>query len=116
MSAPVRGLNDEEPPAWRRADATLHAYDIKKKKAEAIISGLSGYDLSRDRKKLAYRKGKEIYIVDAGSKPAGEIENKVAIASLPLEIDTAAEWQQIFNEAWRLQRDFFWAQNMVGVD
>ena len=26
------------------------------------------------------------------------------------------EWRQIFEEAWRLQRDFYWAENMVGVD
>jgi len=31
-------------------------------------------------------------------------------------IDPRAEWKQIFNDAWRIQRDFFYEQNMHGVD
>jgi tricorn protease len=33
-----------------------------------------------------------------------------------MEIDPRAEWQQIFDEAWRLERDFFYDSNMHGVN
>jgi len=31
-------------------------------------------------------------------------------------VDVKAEWQQMFRESWRLQRDFFWNEKMHNVD
>ena len=36
----------------------------------------------------------------------------VSIESLRIRVDVSAEWKQILGEAWRLQRDFYWAPNM----
>src|SRR5207247_212528 len=94
----------------------IHLYDLKKKKDEVFVAKASGYQLSGDGKRIAWRMGKEISIADASGKAPTEIEEKVTLSSLPLEVDSQKEWQQIFAEAWRLQRDFFWAPNMVGVD
>ena len=33
-----------------------------------------------------------------------------------MKIDPRAEWAQIFNEAWRINRDYFYAPNMHGVN
>ncbi|MGH7179112.1 MAG: PDZ domain-containing protein, partial [Tepidisphaeraceae bacterium] len=113
LSHPTRGLAQRR---GERRDLDLHVFDLKKKKDEVILEDISGYTLSGDGGKLAYRKGKEILVIDAGSKPGKETEEKVALAALPLEVETEKEWAQIFNEAWRLQRDFYWADNMGGVD
>ena len=40
----------------------------------------------------------------------------VEVSSPRLRVDVRAEWRHIFQEAWRLQRDFYWAPNYVGVD
>ena len=31
-------------------------------------------------------------------------------------IDPREEWRQIFNDTWRIFRDFFYVKNMHGVD
>lgn len=119
VQRPLRGLAEEEddgPGERDRDDSTLLVYDLKKKKRDTYIDKISGYSLSRDAERIAYRKGKTVYVVDASSKPGDEIEEKVELASLPLQINTAKEWAQIFAEAWRLQRDFYWAENMAGID
>ena len=38
------------------------------------------------------------------------------MASLEVPIDPRAEWTQIFNEAWRINRDYFYAPNMHGAN
>jgi tricorn protease len=115
---PVRGIagDDGDDDDRRKPDRTLHAYDLKKKKDEVYLEKINGYSLTPDGKRLAWRKEKEILVADAGSKPGTDIEEKVSIASLPLRVNTGEEWKQIFAEAWRLQRDFYWAENMAGVD
>ncbi|MFZ4722618.1 MAG: S41 family peptidase [Phycisphaerales bacterium] len=40
----------------------------------------------------------------------------VDVASVRVSVDPREEWRQIFDEAWRLQRDFFWRADMGGVD
>jgi tricorn protease len=111
------GDDDNQPPATpRQPRGKMMAYDFKKRKAEVYIEGIDGYALSGDTKKMAWRKDKEILVADTASKPGNEIEEKIAINSLPLMVNPNDEWKQIFAEAWRLQRDFYWAENMVGVD
>ncbi len=40
----------------------------------------------------------------------------IEIISLETAIDPVAEWQQLFTEAWRLERDYFYDPNMHGVN
>jgi tricorn protease len=118
MVHPLQGMAEERPP-FGTEDARggkLLCYDLKKKKLDTFIDGLRSYTLSRDAKRIAWRKGKELFVADAGAKPGNEIEEKLALNSLPLSIDPQKEWVQIFTEAWRLQRDFYWAENMAGID
>ena len=43
-------------------------------------------------------------------------EGRIAVDSIEVRIDPLAEWKQIFDEAWRINRDYFYAPNMHGVD
>ena len=40
----------------------------------------------------------------------------VDLARIRVEVNPAAEWRQMFDEAWRLQRDHYWWEDMGGVD
>ncbi|MBI3726008.1 PD40 domain-containing protein [bacterium] len=108
----LRGVGEEP----RRS---LHVYDLKTKKAEVFIPALRDFVVSANGKKLAYRVKTEILLADADKKPDGKAEGEheaVDPAKLPLSVNPKDEWAQIFVEAWRLQRDFYWAENMAGVD
>ncbi len=43
-------------------------------------------------------------------------DHKLKLAGLDMQLDRHAEWNQIYFEAWRQMRDFFYAPNMNGVD
>ena len=43
-------------------------------------------------------------------------EGRIAVDTIEVTIDPRAEWKQIFDEAWRINRDYFYAPNMHGVD
>ncbi len=95
----------------------LHRFDLGKRKDEAILERVRDYRISADAKKLLYSSGDEWSIValQAGQKVnAGE--GRLAISAIDVKIDPSAEWAQIFAEAWRINRDYFYAPNMHGVD
>jgi tricorn protease len=51
--------------------------------------------------------------------PKDKIETKdheLKVGPLDMQLDRHAEWTQIYNEAWRQMRDFFYAPNMNGID
>jgi tricorn protease len=93
----------------------LMTFDMKKREAKEVISGIEGYDLSADGKKILYRAKQNFGIIDAGpGKKVGD--GKIETGTLEVKVDPEAEWGQMYNEAWRLERDFFYDPNMHGVD
>jgi tricorn protease len=94
---------------------SLQRFSMTTRKAETVLPRVGGYTVSRDRKRILYVNGTEWSIVPAGRKVEPS-EGRLDIEAIQVRIDPAAEWQQIFNEAWRINRDFFYAPNMHGVD
>jgi tricorn protease len=109
-----------EPPA----KATLDAFDFETLKAETLLKNLSNFKLSRDGKMLAYRAGSKLRVVKAGEKieesPANNGFTKksgwIDLKRLRIDISPPAEWQQMYGEAWRLQREHFWVEDLARVD
>ena len=127
VSAPVRGaLNAPDwaaggPPAangvlqaWGLNDHTLHTFPGRVTSIEASSSG----------KHLVMVVGNRIRVVDASldasdgarKESVGPKSGWTSLARIRVEVDPGAEWRQMYREAWRLQRDFFWTESMAGVD
>lgn len=107
----------EIPPANSGPDAAvkLHKYDLKKQKDDVIVSRLNGYVLSFDKKMLLYFSRRAFSIVPATS-PAKPGQGALNIDAIQVRIDPRKEWQQMFDESWRINRDYFYADNMHGAD
>ena len=93
----------------------LHRYDLKKRKDKVIIAEANAYQVSHDKKKILYQAGGSWKIVPISGKSENGKGN-LKINSIQVLIDPVAEWQQIFDEAWRINRDYFYATNYHGVD
>ncbi len=91
----------------------LHRYDLKKRKAETFLDGINFYRVSANGKKLLYRAKNKWGIVET-SKKAKVGDGSLKTAQLEMKVDPRAEWQQIYLEAWRINRDFFYDQHMHG--
>jgi len=107
---PARGASKPGVPS-----GTLVYFDLKNRKETTVISGIDNYNLSTDGKKVIYRSRSIYGIIDlAPRKKVGE--GRIATNKMKSWIKPREEWKQIFNEAWRIERDFFYAPNMHGVD
>lgn len=79
------------------------------------VAEVTGYVLSADGKKLLLQKDKDFAIVDA--KPKAEFDkNKLALDRMQLRVDPPQEWQQMYTDAWRILRDWFYDPGMHGQD
>lgn len=113
VSRPVRGMAEDGdgPP-----EVTLMAFDLEKRKAKPFMEDIASYRLAGD--KLAIKKKTDLFVVDAGKPPSPDElgEQKVPLSNMVVELAPQDEWKQIFDETWRLMRDFYWDANMGGVD
>ena len=95
---------------------TLHRYKLEDREAEEVMSGVFGYDVSHDGQKLLYAMSDNVYgIVDATGTPKPG-DGKIATNEMRAKVDPSAEWRQIFREAIRYQRDYFYVENVHGLD
>jgi len=93
------------------------AIENKNPKPETFAEEVSSYELTLDRKKVMVRKAQDIFVFDVAAKaPADTSKNKVALGDWAFRLDPRDEWRQMFTEAWRLERDYFYDRNMNGVD
>jgi tricorn protease len=93
------------------------AIENKSPKPETFSDDVTAYELSADRKKIMLRKAQDIFIFDVAAKaPADTSKNKVPLTEWAFRLDPRDEWRQMFTEAWRLERDYFYDRGMHGVD
>jgi tricorn protease len=100
---------------------TLQALAIGREKPEVktVMEGVREFLLSADRKKVLVRKEKEgdLYVFDAGDKAPEKLdESKVDLGRWTFSFDPREQWRQMFVEAWRLERDYFYDRGMHGLD
>jgi len=93
----------------------LYSYNLEDEETEEVLGGIANYHLSADGKKLVYRAGSKYGVVDAGKK-AKVGDGKVDLDGVRIKVTRSEEFLQIFNEAWRVQRDWFYDPAMHGVD
>ncbi len=90
-------------------------FDLKEREEKTVIDGIDGYTLSANGKKILYRSGGTYGIIDVGeNKRTGD--GRIASGDLRAWIDPREEWRQMFMEAWRIERDYFYDPAMHGVN
>jgi len=104
--APRTGAADEKSP--------LVYWDLEEREEKTIVDDVDGYTLSADGKKLLVWKKDGYAIVDV--KADQKMEKKLATGELEAVVDPVAEWRQIFADAWRIERDYFYDPNLHKVD
>jgi tricorn protease len=92
----------------------MHKYNFKKRTDSEVI-GMNDYTLTADGKKMLYFKGGNWAIALAGDKPETG-KGMININDIQVKIDPAAEWADMFDEAWRVNRDYFYDPGMHGVN
>ncbi|MGC4034556.1 MAG: PDZ domain-containing protein [Chitinophagaceae bacterium] len=94
--------------------SSLKYYDIEKREEKSVMSMVDGYIMSADREKiLVSRSG--AWAVISPSEDA-KFEKSLHITEMQMTIDPREEWKQIFNDVWRIERDYFYDAKMHGTN
>jgi tricorn protease len=80
---------------------------------EKLVEGIGGFEISRDGGRLLFAKAGSWFLVSANAAPKPD-EGKLDLKKLEVTIDPRAEWKQMYREAWRIMRDWFYEPNHHG--
>ena len=95
-------------------DVSLKYFDLEKREEKTIIDDINGYDVSADGKKILIRQDDNYSIIDFDADQKSE--KHLPVKDMEMTINPQEEWNQIFTDAWRMMRDFFYDPAMHGVD
>ncbi len=93
----------------------LHKFELKTRKTEKVLDGVGAIELSHNGEKMLYRQGQNWIVSAAGQAPKPG-EGALKLDAMEVRVDPVAEWKQMYHEAWRIQRDFFYDPGAHGLD
>jgi tricorn protease len=93
----------------------VHKFELSKRKMEKFLEGVSSFRLSYNGEKAMYTQGERWAICSTAAQPKPG-EGSLKMDEMEIWVDPKAEWKQMYNEVWRLERDFFYAPNWHGLD
>jgi tricorn protease len=87
------------------------------KKPERILDDVRSYELSANGMKILARKESDFFVIDAAAAPTAKLaESRVDLSDWHYSIDPREDFRQMFVDAWRLHRDYFYDRQMHGVN
>lgn len=95
--------------------SSLHVFDLKTRKDEVVASGVGSYALSGDGKKILATEQGQFKLMNA-APGAQKSAKPVDLSHMRMVVNPKKEWNEMFENAWRLERDMFFSRKMNGVD
>jgi tricorn protease len=104
-----------EPTAPGVPSFRLQRYDLRARAAAPFLEGVRSYSLSSDKKKMLYSAGATWGIVPTDRPAPVKVgDGPLNVAQLETRVDPRAEWEQIYRENWRIQREYFYDPKFHG--
>ncbi len=107
----------------------LKSFDFDEREIETVVPAVDAFSLAADGRHIAWWLGDKVGIVETGGfltdahlkapelgKDRGSKSDTLDLSGLVMTVDPPAEWRQVYNEAWRLERDFFYDPAMHSLD
>ncbi|HYJ47002.1 MAG TPA: PDZ domain-containing protein, partial [Pyrinomonadaceae bacterium] len=113
----------EQPPTATQPGFTVHKFDLEKRKLDKALDGVTAFEVSANGEKVLYRQGFANWVIGSTATlgaptppgaPGGP--NTLKTAEMEVFVDPKVEWRQMYNEAWRNERDFFYDKNLHGLN
>jgi len=98
---------------------TVSKFDLETRKTEPFVSGVTAFIVSANGEKVLFRQGPPpaspwiIAGTAAAPKPG---EGALKLDEMEVYVDPRAEWNQMYHEVWRIQRDFLYDPNHHGLN
>ena len=95
--------------------ATVTKFDATTRKTEPFLAGVNGFDVSANGEKVLYRQGPGWFIAKTDSAPKPG-DGALNLGAMEVFVDPRVEWNQMYHEVWRIERDFLYDPNHHGVN
>ncbi|MFN2465407.1 MAG: PDZ domain-containing protein [Candidatus Dormibacteria bacterium] len=126
LAGPVEGMLGAQSLSLEApSNASLEAWDLVERRKETLAGGIVDFEVSRDGSTLVYLGNRRLRALKVGARPpegpdAEGPPNRrngwIDLDRVRVSVDPVAEWRQMYTEAWRLQREYFWVSDMSGVE
>ncbi|MBT4762349.1 MAG: hypothetical protein HOO06_11675 [Bdellovibrionaceae bacterium] len=114
---------DPWPSNWGEGngETDLYCYNFNSNNVDVYEGSSYGFNLSEDLQWILIDTENGLRLVPTDSKPhegmkADKKDGWVNLNHLQIYVDPRWEWQQMYQEAWVLQKEHFWDTKMNGVD
>ncbi|MBD8045002.1 PDZ domain-containing protein [Arthrobacter sp. Sa2BUA2] len=96
----------------------LERFDLVKKEVSVLVPALGDFELSGDGSTVLLQHEHRLRAVPATTRADEDSAEStdVDLSRIRVLLEPVKVWGQAFDEAWRLQRDFFWTPDMGGLD
>ncbi len=109
---------------------TVHRYDLKARKSDVPLTGVRDFQMSSGGDKALYRQGENWTIASlrpmatgpgggappAPATPPAAGQGALKTSTVEVRVEPVEEWKQMYREAWRVERDWFYDRNIHGLD
>ncbi|MEJ0024383.1 MAG: S41 family peptidase [Rhizomicrobium sp.] len=104
--------------ALKGEKSALHFYDLDKRKDSVVTEDVDSYSLSLDGEKVVIKHDDNYTVLDTKADASKDSDNtkKLDLDHMRVLVDPRAEWAEMFENAWRLERDLFFSPVMNGQD
>ncbi len=107
------------------AGLVVHRFDLKERRSDMPFTGVSSFQVAHNGEKALYRQGPNWFIgairplpprTAPPIPPPATPNTPLKTADLEIRIDPREEWAQMYRDAWRIQREFFYDPGLHGVN
>lgn len=120
---PIKGtLNDYGEDIYEEKSSLL-LYDFEQSKLDTVACDVSSFQVAKESETVIYRSNNRLRVCKAAAKGNTRLENEpgrttgwLDLNRVRISVIPPQERQQMFREAWRLQKEHFWVEDMSGVD
>ncbi|WP_434619318.1 S41 family peptidase [Arthrobacter sp. A5] len=108
-----RASTSDQPAAQR-----LDRFDIATREVSTLVPALSAYRITGDGKRIVLVHDGKVRVVPTATKVEESSAESITVdlSRIRVQLEPLKVWGQAFDEAWRLQRDFYWTADMAGID
>ncbi len=96
--------------------AAVHRFEIDKRKAEKVLDGVVAFDVSDNGEKMLFGQFPGRFTIASTFLPMKPGDGALNVGGMDVAVEPRAEWQQMYKEAWRIQRDFFYDPGFHGLN
>ena len=95
--------------------ASVTKFDLTTRKEEPFVGGVDSFAVSANGEKALYKQGPHWFIAltAAAAKPG---DGQLKMDDLEVYVDPRAEWDQMYHEVWRIERDFLYDPDHHGLN